>query len=114
MHECKLYTVYSRRYVSYGRVKTMYDSVNIYSFIHTTKDAYHRPSSVHSLIHAHTCTQHAATGVVYGADDSAFRALADTIIELSDESTLVLLAHGQGAAPGVYQGMYRVHMHLKT
>ena len=44
-----------------------------------------------------------ATGVVYGSDPEGWSGLVDSIIQLSDESTLVLLAHGQGAAPGLHR-----------
>ena len=45
-----------------------------------------------------------ASDVVYGASDVVFDALANTIDALSNEGTLVLLGHAQGAAPGVHTG----------
>ena len=44
-----------------------------------------------------------ATGVVYGGDPEGWAGLVDSMIQLSDQSTLVLLAHGQGAAPGLHR-----------
>ncbi len=42
-----------------------------------------------------------ASDVVYGRDPTVWRALARTLASLSDAKTLVLLGHGNGAAPGV-------------
>ena len=44
-----------------------------------------------------------ATGVVYGADPEGWAGLVDSLVQLSDEDSLVLLAHGQGAAPGLHR-----------
>ena len=44
-----------------------------------------------------------ATGVVYGGDPEGWAGLVDTMVQLSDRETLVLLAHGQGAAPGLHR-----------
>jgi hypothetical protein len=44
-----------------------------------------------------------ATGVVYGGDPEGWAGLVDSMVQLSDRDTLVLLAHGQGAAPGLHR-----------
>ena len=44
-----------------------------------------------------------ATGVVYGGDPEGWAGLVDSMVQLSDRETLVLLAHGQGAAPGLHR-----------
>ena len=44
-----------------------------------------------------------ATGVVYGGDPDGWAGLVDSMVQLSDGDTLVLLAHGQGAAPGLHR-----------
>ena len=45
-----------------------------------------------------------ATGVVYGKDPTVWESLAQTIDDLSGKRpTLVVMAHGNGAAPGVHQ-----------
>jgi len=44
-----------------------------------------------------------ASGVVYGADTRVFDALANTVSNICDDHTVVLLAHGQGAAPGLHR-----------
>lgn len=44
-----------------------------------------------------------ATGVVYGGDPDGWAGLVDSMVQLSDRDTLVLLAHGQGAAPGLHR-----------
>lgn len=44
-----------------------------------------------------------ATGCVYGADTSVFEALVQTLVALSGPHTLVLMCHGNGAAPGVHR-----------
>ncbi|GAB5370094.1 hypothetical protein AAMO2058_001462500 [Amorphochlora amoebiformis] len=46
-----------------------------------------------------------ATGVVYGSDPSVFHLLVETIASLCDMHTIVLLAHGQGAAPGLHHSV---------
>ena len=51
-----------------------------------------------------------ATGVVYGDggadgdDEVGWSGLVESLLELSDERSLILLCHGQGAAPGVHKG----------
>jgi len=44
-----------------------------------------------------------ATGVVYGKDIAVWEALSKTILSLTGSKTLVLMAHGNGAAPGVHK-----------
>ena len=43
-----------------------------------------------------------AVDVVYGKEEKVWQALVETLVGLSDERTLVLMAHGNGAAPGVH------------
>jgi hypothetical protein len=43
-----------------------------------------------------------ATGCVYGRDAGVWQQLGATLVALSSKSTLVLLAHGTGAAPGTH------------
>ena len=44
-----------------------------------------------------------ATGCVYGREAGVWSDLVDTLVRLSGPHTLVILAHGNGAAPGVHQ-----------
>ena len=44
-----------------------------------------------------------AVDVVYGKEAAVWAALVQTLVALTDEGTLVLMAHGNGAAPGVHQ-----------
>ena len=44
-----------------------------------------------------------ATGCVYGRDVGVWRALVETMVALSGPGTVVLMAHGPGAAPGIHQ-----------
>jgi len=44
-----------------------------------------------------------ATGCVYGREASVWSDLVETLVHLSGPHTLVILAHGNGAAPGVHQ-----------
>lgn len=44
-----------------------------------------------------------AVDVVYGKERRVWVALVETLVALSDERTLVLMAHGNGAAPGVHR-----------
>lgn len=44
-----------------------------------------------------------ATGCVYGRDAGVWAALAKTLAQLSGPNTIIILAHGTGAAPGVHQ-----------
>lgn len=44
-----------------------------------------------------------ATGCVYGRDKGVWEALVGTLVALSGPGTLVVMAHGSGAAPGVHQ-----------
>mmetsp|Transcript_10197 Transcript_10197/g.15251 ORF Transcript_10197/g.15251 Transcript_10197/m.15251 type:complete len:910 (-) Transcript_10197:124-2853(-) len=44
------------------------------------------------------------SGIIYGADEDTFSSLALTMSQLSDKNTMIILAHGQGAAPGVHKG----------
>ena len=44
-----------------------------------------------------------ATGCVYGADVGVFEALVQTMLDLSGPHTLILMCHGNGAAPGVHR-----------
>ena len=41
-----------------------------------------------------------ATGCVYASDEGVWTALVHTLVQLSGPHTLVLLVHGNGAAPG--------------
>mmetsp|Transcript_20357 Transcript_20357/g.68870 ORF Transcript_20357/g.68870 Transcript_20357/m.68870 type:complete len:129 (-) Transcript_20357:95-481(-) len=43
-----------------------------------------------------------AVDVVYGREERVWSALVETLVALSCEETLVLMAHGNGAAPGVH------------
>ncbi|EOD22665.1 hypothetical protein EMIHUDRAFT_240006 [Emiliania huxleyi CCMP1516] len=43
-----------------------------------------------------------AVDVVYGREERVWSALVETLVALSCEGTLVLMAHGNGAAPGVH------------
>ena len=43
-----------------------------------------------------------AVDVVYGKEEKVWSALVQTLVALSDDRTLVLMAHGNGAAPGVH------------
>ena len=40
---------------------------------------------------------------MYGVDEGVWAALVRTLVALSDRRTLVLMAHGNGAAPGVHR-----------
>ncbi len=44
-----------------------------------------------------------ATGCVYGKDPQVWRQLLHTVRKLCGSRTLVVMAHGNGAAPGVQQ-----------
>ena len=44
-----------------------------------------------------------ASGCVYGVADDVWAALVRTLAELAGPATVILLAHGNGAAPGVQQ-----------
>jgi hypothetical protein len=44
-----------------------------------------------------------ATGCVYGRDQGVWKALVETVAALSGPDTLVIMAHGTGAAPGTHQ-----------
>mmetsp|Transcript_17127 Transcript_17127/g.31478 ORF Transcript_17127/g.31478 Transcript_17127/m.31478 type:complete len:827 (-) Transcript_17127:86-2566(-) len=44
-----------------------------------------------------------AAGVVYGKDKKVWESLAATITSLSNSKTVIVMAHGNGAAPGVHQ-----------
>lgn len=44
-----------------------------------------------------------AVDVVYGKEEKVWAALVDTLVKLSNEATLILMAHGNGAAPGVHR-----------
>eukprot|EP00457_Paulinella_chromatophora_P002154 gb/GEZN01002158.1/.p1 GENE.gb/GEZN01002158.1/~~gb/GEZN01002158.1/.p1 ORF type:complete len:828 (+),score=57.90 gb/GEZN01002158.1/:326-2485(+) len=43
-------------------------------------------------------------GILYGVDCGVWSALVDTLVDLSDSETIIILASGQGAAPGVDKG----------
>ena len=45
-----------------------------------------------------------ASGCVYGKDDAVFRLLVKSLRKLSGPDTLVIMSHGNGAAPGVQEG----------
>jgi hypothetical protein len=42
-------------------------------------------------------------GCVYGREPGVWQVLVDTLVELTGEHTVVVMAHGTGAAPGVHQ-----------
>jgi predicted nicotinamide N-methyase len=43
-----------------------------------------------------------AVDVVYGKEEKVWKALVQTLVALAGEHTLVLMAHGNGAAPGIH------------
>ena len=45
-----------------------------------------------------------ASGCVYGKDNGVFRMLVKSLRKLSNQNTLIIMSHGNGAAPGVQEG----------